>query len=134
MQEMGVQSLGQEDPLEEEMTTQSSMLAWIIPWAEELGGLQSMGFQESDTTERISTSSLCGCGTGGSEGCLLFIEYLLCARCGTYIIVFPAEICLPHSGQRELLSAQVGSHPCPAEHSDGCPLGSVQGQMSCYRQ
>ena len=38
-----VQSLGQEDPLEEEMATQSSILAGKIPWTEEPGGLQSMG-------------------------------------------------------------------------------------------
>ena len=41
---MGI-SLGQEDPLEEEMATCSSILAWKIPWAEEPGGLQSMGSQ-----------------------------------------------------------------------------------------
>ena len=41
-QEMWVPSLGQEDPLEKEMITQSSILAWRIPWAEEPGGLQSM--------------------------------------------------------------------------------------------
>ena len=40
---MGVQSLGQEDPLEKEMTTLSSILAWRIPWTEEPGGLQSTG-------------------------------------------------------------------------------------------
>ena len=45
MQEMQVQSLGQEDLLEEEMATHSSILAWIVPWAEEPGGLQSMGLQ-----------------------------------------------------------------------------------------
>ena len=44
-QEMQVQSLGQEDPLEEDMTTQSSILAWRIPWTEEPRGLQSIGFQ-----------------------------------------------------------------------------------------
>ena len=38
-----VQSLGQEDLLEEEMATHSSILAWKIPWTEEPGGLQSMG-------------------------------------------------------------------------------------------
>ena len=42
-QEMWVQSLGQEDPLEEEMATHYSMLAWRIPWTDEPGGLQSMG-------------------------------------------------------------------------------------------
>ena len=49
--ETWVQSLGQEDLLEEEMASHSSILAWKIPWTEEPGGLQSMGSQESDTTE-----------------------------------------------------------------------------------
>ena len=39
IQEMQVQSLGREDPLEKEMATQSSILAWEIPWTEEAGGL-----------------------------------------------------------------------------------------------
>ena len=39
------QSLGWEDPLEEEMASQSSVLVWEIPWTEELGGLQSIGLQ-----------------------------------------------------------------------------------------
>ena len=42
---MWVQSLGQEGPLEKEMATHSSVLAWRIPWTEEPGGLQSMGSQ-----------------------------------------------------------------------------------------
>ena len=45
MQETWVQSLGQEDPLEKEMATHSSILAWRIPWTEEPSGLQSMGSQ-----------------------------------------------------------------------------------------
>ena len=44
-QETWVQSLGQEDPLEEGMATHSSIFAWIFPWTEEFGGLQSMGLQ-----------------------------------------------------------------------------------------
>ena len=43
-----IQSLGQEDLFEKEMATHSSILAWEIPWIKELGGLQSMGFQELD--------------------------------------------------------------------------------------
>ena len=43
MQETWVQSLGWEDPLEKEMATHSSILAWKIPWMEEPGQLQSMG-------------------------------------------------------------------------------------------
>ena len=45
MQETWVCSLGQEDPLEKGMATHSSVLTWEIPWAEESGGLQSMGSQ-----------------------------------------------------------------------------------------
>ena len=45
MRETWVQSLGQEDPLEKEMATHSSILAWRIPWKEEPGGLQSTGLQ-----------------------------------------------------------------------------------------
>ena len=45
MRDTWVRSLGWEDPLEKEMATHSSILAWIIPWTEELGGLQSTGSQ-----------------------------------------------------------------------------------------
>ena len=50
VQETRVQLLGREDPLEKEMATRSSILAWKISWTEEPVGLQSMGLQESDTT------------------------------------------------------------------------------------
>ena len=53
MWETWVRSLGREDSLEEEMATHSSILAWRIPWMKELGGLQSTGGKESDTTERL---------------------------------------------------------------------------------
>ena len=49
VQETWVQSLGLEDPLEKEMATHSSILAWEIPWTEEPGGLQIMGSQKSQT-------------------------------------------------------------------------------------
>ena len=45
MQETQVRSLGEEDPLEKEMATHSTILAWRISWTEELGGLQSTGLQ-----------------------------------------------------------------------------------------
>ena len=50
IQETPVQFLGWEDPLEKEMATHSSVLAWRVPGTEEPGGLQSPGSQESDTT------------------------------------------------------------------------------------
>ena len=49
MQEMQVQSLGREDPLEEEMATHSRIIAWKIPWTEESSGLQSVGVTKSRT-------------------------------------------------------------------------------------
>ena len=54
MQETQVQPLGREDPLEKEMVTHPSILAWEIPWTEEPGGLQSTGLQELDTTWWLS--------------------------------------------------------------------------------
>ena len=51
--ETWVRSLGREDLLEKEMATHSGILAWRIPWTEELGGLQSTDRKESDTTERL---------------------------------------------------------------------------------
>ena len=54
MQEMWLQSLGREDPLEKEMATHSSILAWRIPWTEEPGELQSMGLQMSDMTTNLT--------------------------------------------------------------------------------
>ena len=49
MQETWVQSLGQKDPLEQEMATHSSILAWEIPWTEEPGGLKSTELQKNQT-------------------------------------------------------------------------------------
>ena len=54
MRETQVQSLGQEDTLEKEMATHSSILAWRIPWTEEPGGLHPRGQKDSDTTERLT--------------------------------------------------------------------------------
>ena len=55
MQETWVQFLGREDSLEKEAArSHSSILAWGIPWTDEPGGLQFMGLQESDMTERLN--------------------------------------------------------------------------------
>ena len=51
MQEMQVQPLVQEDTLEKEMTTDSSIITWEIPWTEEPGSLQSIDHKQLDTTE-----------------------------------------------------------------------------------
>ena len=55
-QEAQLQSLGREDPLEEEMATHSSIFAWEIPWTEEPGGLQSMGSQKNQTQTATNTT------------------------------------------------------------------------------
>ena len=72
-QEIQVQSQGQEDPLEEEMATHSSILAWGIPWTEEHGGLQSMGLQRVgyDLATKPPPPSL---GGGGAEGYLIHTQ------------------------------------------------------------
>jgi len=57
-QETWVQSLGLEEPLEKGMATHAGILAWRIPWAEESGGLPSMGLQELDTTERLTHTKI----------------------------------------------------------------------------
>ena len=51
VQETQVRPLGWEDPLEKETATHSSILAWRIPWTEEIGGLQSTGRKELDMTD-----------------------------------------------------------------------------------
>ena len=56
MQETHIQSLSLEDPLEKGMVTHSIILAWRIPWTEKPGGLHSMGSQELDMAEQLSTA------------------------------------------------------------------------------
>ena len=56
MQEMWVRSLGWEDPLEKEVATHSSILAWEIHWIEEPGRLQSIGRRKLDTTVRLNNN------------------------------------------------------------------------------
>ena len=58
MQETQVWFLGQEDPLEKKMATHSNILAWRIPWTKEPGRLQTVGSQESDMAEGLSTAHI----------------------------------------------------------------------------
>ena len=58
MPETQIQSLGQEDPLEEEMATHSSSLAWRIPWTEEPAGYSPWGPTESDMTEQLTLTNI----------------------------------------------------------------------------
>ena len=56
VQETRIQFLGLEDPLEKEMATHSSILAWRIPWIDEPDRLQAMGSQESDMTQQLNSN------------------------------------------------------------------------------
>ena len=59
LQETQVHSQGREDPMEEEMATHSSILAWRIPWTEEPGGLQSVGSKMSSSSRDFIFNYLC---------------------------------------------------------------------------
>ena len=88
MQETWVRSLGREDPLEREMATHSSTLAWRIPWTEELGRLQSTGSQ-SRTRLSDFTHSLCNKGHAvwiSEDYCPQKFGTLLCVgRCESWV-------------------------------------------------
>ena len=112
MQEMQVQSLGWEDPLEEGMATHSSILAWRIPWTEEPGGLQSIGSQ------RVRHNWMPGAGILHIE-CILQIAY--------WVQHFPqhhlsgsgiAQLEFYHCWEQEL---------CPWQRSWGRRLGTCKG-------
>ena len=66
MQETWVRSLGWEDHLEKEMATHSSILAWRIPWMEDLAGYSPWGHKESDKTEQLHPLTW---GSGQKGGC-----------------------------------------------------------------
>ena len=73
MQETWVRSLGQETPLEKGMATHSSVLAWRIPWTEELVVVYSLwGCKESDTTERLTLTFHFFLKLGSPRGLPLF--------------------------------------------------------------
>ena len=78
MWETWVRSLGWEDPLEKEMATHSSILAWRIPWMEELCGLQSTGRKESDMAEWLHFHFHFGVF---SSWWLLFFLFLFTSQC-----------------------------------------------------
>ena len=68
MQEIPIQSLGQEDPLEKEMATHCNILAWETPWTRSLAGYSPWGHKESDTTERLNhLQGFWSLGTGDSD-------------------------------------------------------------------
>ena len=77
MRETGVQSLGREDPLEKEMATHSSTLAWRIPWREEPGRLLVHGVAKSQTRMSNFTHSGMWWGRGYAGNLCTFLSMLL---------------------------------------------------------
>ena len=84
MWETRVRSLGREDPLEKEMVTHSSILAWRIPWTEEPGGLQSTGLQRvgHDWATSLSCSFHCTMLSVRLPGCLPTLKSPICLLWG----------------------------------------------------
>ena len=106
MLETQVWSLGREDPLEKEMVTHSSILAWRIPWTEKPGRLQSLGSQKSDTTERLHLHL--------SFFIIIIIFYctILYWFCHTSTCIHHGCTRVPHPEPPSLLSA----HTIPLSH------------------
>ena len=81
MQETGIQSPGQEDPLEKAMATHSSFLAWRIPWTEMPGGLQVQGIAKRQTwvtnTKQVCILSFIGTLTRPQLQCLSFLYLII---------------------------------------------------------
>ena len=78
MQETRVQSLGQEDPLEKEVATRPSILAWRIPWTEEPGGLWSVGSQRVGYNIVTEHAGMCSCFTMLSVSAIQQSESAIC--------------------------------------------------------
>ena len=85
MQEIRVQSLGQEDPVEKGMATHSSILAWRLPWTEEPGKLQYIGSQRVSMTEPQTLWSVDTQLLGGIQFCLAPNEIRL--LCGSQLAI-----------------------------------------------
>ena len=81
IRETCVRSLGQEDPLEKEMATHSSILAWKIPWVEEPSGLQSMGLQRVGHDLATSLIFTLTCETDLQKHCYNLCQRMFCSCC-----------------------------------------------------
>ena len=93
MQETWVQSLGQEDPLEQEMATHSCILAWEIPWQEEPRGLQSMGLQRVGHDWAYTYVSLVW-----YNNMTVYIDWVFSVKYGRKIYILRAGLVLSSGG------------------------------------
>ena len=106
MRETGVWSLGREDPLEKEMATHSSILAWRIPWTEELGGLQSTGLQRVGPDWATSLHYLEG-NPARDSSLMLFLSSCPSPQCLKFLAQW--NVVLTQKGWRPLLIIQMTS-------------------------
>ena len=124
-----MKSLGQEGLLDEEMATHSSILAWRIPWTEDLGGWQSTGFKESHTTfiTPIALPSQGVCGSAAHR--LMTSAWCLLIPTNSQIIFLtsPPSISSLMGRQRLVAGQGAGDGSCP---SGGLPLLEVLGGES----
>ena len=105
-QEKWVRSLGKEDPLEEEMATHYSILAWRIPWREEPGRLQSMGSQRATVNSAIIHL------LSKSEGSFFYYAFLILMQCSVCPLTADKESsCQSRSPSRCRFNACVGKIP-----------------------
>ena len=108
MQETQVRSLGWDDPLEKEMATHSSILAWRILCSEEPGGLQSMGSQGARhdwATEHISIFPICY--SEAREGMAIRYNLAVCVRCHVWLFSDLVDCSLTGSSVHGILPARV---------------------------
>ena len=112
MQEMWVQSLGQEDPLEKGMATHSTILAWRIPWPEEPGGLRSMGLQRVRHDWATHTLTFVGSFYNGRwffhHFLFLTSSWFMCTQSLSFVWLFDPMHCrLSGSSIHEILQARI---------------------------
>ena len=150
MQETWVQSLGGEDPLEKEMATHFSILAWRIPRTEEPGGLQSMGSQRVGHTEPYTEWATCYSATKSTSAETLWIDiwgyYLLFPwdsarrrffnnKIMTYLKRHAKSACYPWCVYHTSTSCV---HPWPAPTRPPTPLGqtasALMGRLDCLNE
>ena len=104
---MWVPSLGREDPLEEEMATHSSILAWKVPWTAEPRELQSSGLKESDTTEQHTDTRAKHCSKCFTCIIIVVAVVIITCKCSQKTCQVSTIIILPILQMRKLRHREV---------------------------
>ena len=125
MQETQVQSLGQEDPLQKEMATHSSIPAWRIPWTEEPGGLQSTGSQSRTRLSDFPFTFLSSMSSGIlRQNVVISLDHVFC----NLLICFSAAAIMPLAFQ-PAGSSVPSSHSSPLLHRTQNLLHTCPGNL-----